>query len=68
VQIIANLALLLDPFLPFSSEKVRDVLKIKNTSWKYIEIQAGLELGHVEIFFERIDKKAIQEEEERLNQ
>lgn len=66
VQIIANLSLLLDPFLPFSSAKIRDILKIGNAVWKYIEIPAGFELGQVEILFERIDKKVIQEETIRL--
>lgn len=66
VQIIANLSILLEPFLPFSSQKVRDILSIENVSWEYIEIQAGLELGPVEILFERIDKKVIDEEEAKL--
>jgi methionyl-tRNA synthetase len=66
VQIIANLAILLDPFLPFSSAKVRDMLKIESTSWQYIGIPAGLELEQVEILFERIDKNIIKEEEAKL--
>jgi len=66
VQIIANLSHLLDPFLPFSSAKVRNILKIKKTAWEYVKVPSGLELGPVEILFERIDKKAIQEEEQRL--
>lgn len=67
VQIIANLSLLLEPFLPFSSHKVRNILKIGKPVWEYVEIPAGFELGPVEILFERIDKKVIQEEEARLN-
>jgi len=66
VQIIANLSLLLEPFLPFSSEKVRNMLRIGQAVWKQIELPAGLELGPVEILFERIDKKEIQEEMLRL--
>jgi methionyl-tRNA synthetase len=68
VQIIANLSLLLDPFLPFSSEKVRNVLRIGQTTWQYIEIPAGLTLGPVEMLFERIDKSVIQEEERKLRE
>ena len=67
VQIIANLSLLLEPFLPFSSKKVRDILKVGKAAWKYIEIPAGSELGPAEILFERIDKKIIHEETARLN-
>lgn len=66
VQIIANLSQLLDPFLPFSSKKVRDMLKLADASWRYVEVPAGLELGPVEILFGRIDKKAVAEEEARL--
>lgn len=62
IQIIANLSVLLDPFLPFSSAKVRSMLKIENTSWHLIEIPAGVKLYDVEILFERLDKKVIQEE------
>jgi len=68
VQIIANLSLLLDPFLPFSSEKVRKILRIEQTAWQHIKIPAGLTLGPVEILFERIDKSVIQEEEQRLRE
>lgn len=66
IQIIANLSLLLNPFLPFSSEKVRNIFKIENATWGYIEIPHGFRLEPLEILFERIDKKAITEEEERL--
>ena len=66
VQIIANLSVLLDPFLPFSSGKVRNMLKIRKTAWQYIEVPIELELGQVEILFERIDRKVILEEEENL--
>ena len=66
VQLIANLSILLDPFLPFSSAKVRNFLGIENTTWQYAHIPAGWELGQVEILFERIDKKVIQEEEQKL--
>jgi methionyl-tRNA synthetase len=66
VQIIANLSVLLDPFLPFSSAKIRDILKLGKATWQYVEIPAGFELGLVDILFERIDKKVIQEEETKL--
>lgn len=66
VQIIANLSFLLEPFLPFSSAKIRNMLKIEKAAWQYVEVPAGLELGQVEILFERIDKNVIQEEEAKL--
>lgn len=65
VQIIANLAVLLSPFLPFSSEKV---LKWLNTSskWERQHVASGYLLPEVEILFQRIDKKVIEEETEKL--
>ena len=67
IQIIANLAVLLEPFLPFSSEKVKSMLSIDSTGWHPISIPSGLKLGPVDILFERIDKKVINEELERLH-
>jgi methionyl-tRNA synthetase len=68
VQIIANLSVLLDPFLPFSSAKIRRILELENHGWSPIRIPAGLQLGPVGILFERIDKKVIQEEQQRLKE
>lgn len=65
VQIIANLAVLLSPFLPFSSEKVLGWLKINN-KWERKSIPAGYPLPDVEILFQRIDKKVIEIESEKL--
>lgn len=65
VQIIANLAVLLSPFLPFSSEKVCQWLGICH-NWEKQSIPAGLTLPEVEILFQRIDKKVIDVETEKL--
>ena len=67
VQIIANLAVLLAPFLPFSSEKVCGWLGIDST-WERKAVANGYELPEVEILFQRIDKKVIEEETEKLRQ
>lgn len=65
VQIIANLAVLLSPFLPFSSEKVLGWLHISN-KWEKKFIEAGYALSEVEILFQRLDKKVIEIETEKL--
>lgn len=65
VQIIANLAVLLSPFLPFSSEKVCKWLSINN-KWEKQSVPAGYSLPEVEILFQRIDKKVIETETEKL--
>lgn len=65
VQIIANLAVLLSPFLPFSSEKVCKWLGINN-KWEKQSVSSGYLLPEVEILFHRIDKKVIEFETEKL--
>ncbi|MDE7299797.1 MAG: class I tRNA ligase family protein, partial [Lachnospiraceae bacterium] len=65
VQIIANLAALLSPFLPFSSEKVCGWLGI-SSRWEKQSVPAGYRLPETELLFQRIDKKQIEIESERL--
>ena len=67
VQIIANLAVLLYPFLPFSSEKVCKWLSINN-KWEKQSVPAGYVLSEVEILFQRLDKEVIEIETEKLNE
>lgn len=62
VQIIANLSNLLTPFIPFSCDKIREFLKIKEACWKYIEKDTTVQIEQIEVLFERIDKSIIQEE------
>ncbi|HBA50800.1 MAG TPA: methionine--tRNA ligase [Lachnospiraceae bacterium] len=57
VQIIANLAVLLSPFLPFSSEKICGWLGIGNR-WEKQQVPSGYRLPETGILFQRIDKKA----------
>ena len=67
VQMIANLSVLLQPFLPFSSAKINNWLAIEN-SWSTKNIPAGLVIPTPEILFERLDKKIADEELKRLQQ
>lgn len=54
VQIIANLAVLLQPFLPFSSKKVLGWLSL-SANWKSQYVKAGYLLPEITILFERLD-------------
>lgn len=65
VQIIANLAVLFRPFLPFSSERISNWLNLNN-EWKPQHVKAGLSLPEISILFERLDKKIIDEEKKKL--
>ncbi|MBT2693016.1 methionine--tRNA ligase [Bacillus sp. ISL-55] len=65
IYIIANLANILSPFLPFSSEKVKGMLLITEHSWVPIEVKS-IGLNHVEPLFERLDPDLITHELEEL--
>lgn len=65
VQLIANLAVLLTPFLPFSSETVCQWLDL-SPIWEKQEVNGGTKLPQTDILFERLDKKIIEEERSKL--
>ncbi|MDQ0352500.1 methionyl-tRNA synthetase [Alkalibacillus filiformis] len=67
VYIIANLAQLLSPFLPFSSNVVKEKLGITESQWKPID-QYTTSIRNVHPLFERIDLKQIDIEVEKLNE
>ena len=64
-RIIANLATVLAPFLPFSSEKVCWWLNVSG-DWNYKTVESGYKLPEIEILFERLDKSVIEEERRKL--
>ena len=66
VQIIANLAILLYPFLPCTSERICSWLGLKN-GWAFQSVHAGVRLPEISILFERPDKGIIDKELKRLN-
>ena len=70
LQITANLTIILEPFLPFSMEKLRGWLNIEKLTWD----QAGgdiLKDGHAVqkpgLLFEKIEDDAINAQIEKLN-
>lgn len=67
VQIIANLAVLLEPFLPFSSEKLFAWLKLTN-KWEFQSVTARLVLPEISVLFRRIDREEIIMEEKKMKQ
>ncbi|WP_026694984.1 methionine--tRNA ligase [Peribacillus kribbensis] len=67
VYLLSNLAHILTPFLPFSSQKVKDMINISAAEWKPFVVKS-LRLSKVEPLFERIDPVRIEEELKRLNE
>lgn len=64
LQIAANLSIAFEPFLPFSSEKLRKMLNIAHAEWAQLGsvdlLPAGHALGEVSLLFEKIEDAAIQ--------
>lgn len=61
VYIIGNVAQILSPFLPFSSEEVRNILKLEEFYWNPIKVKVD-NISNIQPLFARIDPSTIQEE------
>ena len=70
LQLVANLAIVFEPFLPFSSKKLREMLNIENFEWTSLGsttlLAEGHELGEVGLLFEKIEDETIQAQLDRL--
>ena len=71
LQIAANLAIAFEPFLPFSSEKLKTMLNMDNSiGWEDLGridlLSAGNPLGEVSLLFEKIEDATIQAQLDRL--
>lgn len=70
LQIAANLSIAFEPFLPFSSEKLRKMLNIEHAEWAQLGsvdlLPAGHNLGEVSLLFEKIEDAPIQAQLDRL--
>lgn len=69
LQICANLAILCEPFLPFSAEKLRKMLNIEQLGWREaggMLLDEGKQLEAAEIMFEKIEDAAIEAQLNRL--
>ena len=70
LQLTANLSIAFDPFMPFSSEKLRKMLCMENFRWEQLGstdiLPAGRKLQEPELLFEKIEDEAIQAQLDRL--
>ena len=70
LQLVANLAIAFEPFLPFSSEKLRKMLCMDSFDWNQLGhtdlLPAGHQLGKPELLFEKIDDEVIAAQVEKL--
>ena len=72
LQLSANLNIAFEPFLPFSSAKLRQMLQFDSVRWadfgKTELLPAGHALGKTELLFEQIDDATIDQQINKLQQ
>jgi len=70
LQIAANLAIAIEPFLPFTSGKIAKMLKLGKLTWNELGsnnlVTAGATLSEPELLFEKIEDATIQAQIDRL--
>jgi len=70
IQLTANLAVLGEPFLPFTAGKIRTMLHLPNTTWaqagKIDLLKAGQAVQNTGLLFEKIEDEAITTQINRL--
>lgn len=59
VNLIANLSILLEPFLPFSSKKVHETLQLEEIKWSFCKLSALKQINTPKLLFDRVDKKQV---------
>ena len=69
LQIAASLAILSEPFMPFSAEKLKDILALKNVGWEDTGkeiIASNHKINKATYLFEKIEDEKIAEQREKL--
>lgn len=72
LQLVANLAIAFEPFLPFSSAKLRKMINIESFDWNQLGstdlIKAGHQLAEPELLFEKIEDETIEDQLNKLEE
>ena len=70
LQLVANLAIAFEPFLPFSSERLRGMLGISEVEWDRLGavdlLPEGHRLGEPTLLFEKIEDCVVEEQVQKL--
>jgi len=70
LQLVANLAIAFEPFLPFSSAKLRKMINIDSFEWDQLGstelLKPGHQLGEPSLLFEKIDDETIGKQLQKL--
>ena len=70
LQITANVAIAIEPFMPFTAEKMLNMLNINKLGWNRLGAMDLIEAGHVigkpELLFEKIEDDVIEAQLKKL--
>jgi methionyl-tRNA synthetase len=70
LQLVANLAIAFEPFLPFSSERLRKMLNVNSFEWEQLGstdlMTPGHQLADPELLFEKIEDEVIEKQVQKL--
>ena len=70
LQITANLAIAIEPFMPFTSAKILKMLDVKPFGWEHLGrkdlVEAGHKIGKAELLFEKVDDETIEKQLQKL--
>jgi methionyl-tRNA synthetase len=70
LQICANIAILAEPFLPFTSDKLSQMLNVKSLGWenggKANMLPVGHQIGKAELLFEKIEDEVVDKQLAKL--
>ena len=55
VYIMANLSNLLNPFIPSSADKIKNMLGLQPFKWEEYQLDSDIKINNLELLFERID-------------
>ena len=70
LQITANLAIAVEPFMPFTAAKILDMLAVEKLGWEKLGtadiLPAGHRIGKAELLFEKIEDSVIERQLQKL--
>ena len=72
LQLVANLSIAFEPFLPFSSAKLRQLINMTDFDWKQLGdtdlLKPGHQLAEPELLFQKIEDEEIERQLNRLDE
>lgn len=70
LQIAANLAIAFEPFLPFSTAKLKQMLNVTDLAWTQLGqvdiLSVGRQLNHADLLFAKIEDETIEKQVQKL--